>query len=37
MTMNNISQTVVVQQLFVAFALVLGTGIVMLPVVSHLF
>jgi hypothetical protein len=35
--MNNFSSTVVVQQLFVALALVLGTGIVMLPVVSHLF
>jgi hypothetical protein len=35
--MNNTFQTVVVQQLFVAFALVLGTGIVMLPVVSQLF
>jgi hypothetical protein len=35
--MNNFSSTVVVQQLFVAFALVLGTGIVMLPVVSQLF
>jgi hypothetical protein len=35
--MNNTSQTVVVQQLLVAFALILGTGIVMLPVVSHLF
>jgi hypothetical protein len=35
--MNNTFQTVVVQQIFVAFALVLATGIVMFPVVSHLF
>ncbi len=35
--MNNTFQTIVVQQLFVALALVLGTGIVMLPVVSQLF
>jgi hypothetical protein len=35
--MNNTYQTVAVQQIFVALALVLGTGIVMLPVVSHLF